>query len=320
MAEAHLKTICRYFGIDAKFPSDNDVWYRVRLRWSDTKSQKGAFKNLDGAKKCADENKGYKVFDESGKVVYEPKVEESKPTPQPEDKHRGHNDIMGKSVVNADKMVAFVKSKNPNALNIDEIAQAFIKVGERYNVRGDVAFCQSIIETGWFKFNGGTAVTPDQHNYCGMGVTSKGMKGNSFATVEEGVLAQLQHLFAYACKDNIPQGEVIVDPRYKYVTRGIAPHWECLNGRWAMNDKYGQHIVSLYNQLLDFVPPIVKDEPIIEKPKEDVPSPNPQPEPIKVVEDEKPTEQSTEVGKEEKLVNLFTLLIEFLYLLFGKKK
>lgn len=44
--------------------------YRVRKSWTDAASQKGAFKVLDNAKKCADENAGYSVFDESGKVVY----------------------------------------------------------------------------------------------------------------------------------------------------------------------------------------------------------------------------------------------------------
>ena len=49
-------------------------WYRVRKSWADAKSQKGAYKILDNAKKCADQNPGYKVFDVDGKVVYEPKV------------------------------------------------------------------------------------------------------------------------------------------------------------------------------------------------------------------------------------------------------
>ena len=44
--------------------------YRVRKSWTDVKSQKGAFKSLDNAKKCADNNKGYAVFDANGKQVY----------------------------------------------------------------------------------------------------------------------------------------------------------------------------------------------------------------------------------------------------------
>lgn len=44
--------------------------YRVRKTWADAASQKGAFRVLDNAKRCADENAGYSVFDEAGKVVY----------------------------------------------------------------------------------------------------------------------------------------------------------------------------------------------------------------------------------------------------------
>ena len=51
-------------------------WYRVRKTWEDSKSQKGAYKVLANAKKCADQNPGYKVFDADGKVVYEPKAAE----------------------------------------------------------------------------------------------------------------------------------------------------------------------------------------------------------------------------------------------------
>ena len=45
-------------------------YYRVRLSWSDSKSQKGAYRILANAKKCADENPGYSVFSPDGTVVY----------------------------------------------------------------------------------------------------------------------------------------------------------------------------------------------------------------------------------------------------------
>ena len=51
-------------------------WYRVRKSWADSKSQKGAYKVLANAKKCVDQNPGYKVFDADGKMVYEPKAAE----------------------------------------------------------------------------------------------------------------------------------------------------------------------------------------------------------------------------------------------------
>lgn len=46
--------------------------YRVRKTWADSKSQLGAYEILVNAKKKADENPGYSVFDESGNVVYAP--------------------------------------------------------------------------------------------------------------------------------------------------------------------------------------------------------------------------------------------------------
>ena len=45
-------------------------WYRVRKSWADAKSQKGAFKVFANAKKCAGENPGYSVYNESGKGVF----------------------------------------------------------------------------------------------------------------------------------------------------------------------------------------------------------------------------------------------------------
>nr|WLJ25711.1 MAG: N-acetylmuramoyl-L-alanine amidase [Firmicutes phage HS08] len=50
--------------------------YRVRKSWGDSKSQKGAFKNLNSAINLAKKHK-YKVFDSNGKQVY-PKVKSVK--------------------------------------------------------------------------------------------------------------------------------------------------------------------------------------------------------------------------------------------------
>ena len=49
-------------------------FYRVRKTWTDAKSQKGAYKVLANAKKCADANPGYSVFDENGVSVYPSKA------------------------------------------------------------------------------------------------------------------------------------------------------------------------------------------------------------------------------------------------------
>lgn len=51
-------------------PDETKEMYRVRKSWGDAVSQKGAFHELENAKKCADANKGYVVFNTSGKQVY----------------------------------------------------------------------------------------------------------------------------------------------------------------------------------------------------------------------------------------------------------
>ena len=43
--------------------------YRVRKTWADSKSQKGAYKILTNAKKCADANPGYSGFDKDGNAA-----------------------------------------------------------------------------------------------------------------------------------------------------------------------------------------------------------------------------------------------------------
>lgn len=72
------KGICNYLGVafkdsaptPAPQPAPQTPLYRVRKSWSDSKSQIGAYKVLENAKKACDAHKGYYVFDENGKAVY----------------------------------------------------------------------------------------------------------------------------------------------------------------------------------------------------------------------------------------------------------
>ena len=65
--------LTQYDSGDALAP-ETVKWYRVRKSWSDSKSQKGAYKILENAKKCADANPGYSVFDSDGACVYTPEA------------------------------------------------------------------------------------------------------------------------------------------------------------------------------------------------------------------------------------------------------
>lgn len=55
-------------------PVQENKYYRVRKTWEDAKSQLGAYEILDNAKKMADQNPGYYVFDPEGKSIYPIKI------------------------------------------------------------------------------------------------------------------------------------------------------------------------------------------------------------------------------------------------------
>ena len=141
--------------------------------------------------------------------------------------------IIGKAEVTAAQMAQYLINKNPNAKSWAlEYAQLYLEEGEIEGVRGDGAWIQSCKETGNFKFNSGTAVTFDQNNFCGLGVTKKGMKGHSFDTPRLGIRAQIQHLKGYATA--APLVNPCIDPRYGYISpKGKAPRFEDLAGKWA---------------------------------------------------------------------------------------
>ena len=115
---------------------------------------------------------------------------------------------------------------NPDvAQSVIDMIPLYLSKDKAEGVRGDIAFAQSCLETGNFGFSG-SAVTPDQNNFCGMGVTSNGMKGNSFDTPQLGIRAQVQHLKAYA--STVDLKNECVDPRFKYAARGCAEYVEWL--------------------------------------------------------------------------------------------
>lgn len=142
--------------------------------------------------------------------------------------------IIGKSECTASQMAQYLIERNPSAKPWAlEYAQIYLEEGETEGVRGDGAWIQSCKETGNFKFTGGTAVTFDQNNFCGLGVTKKGMKGHSFETPRLGIRAQIQHLKGYATSATLKN--LCIDPRYKYINpKGKAPSFEDLAGKWAV--------------------------------------------------------------------------------------
>jgi hypothetical protein len=169
-----------------------------------------------------------------------------------ETNHSKQNDqsgysILGQTFLSLVQMNQFVKEINPNAI---ELAHYYLTFGEYYGIRGDVAFAQAIHETDFFRFTG--VVQANQHNFCGLGATGPDNPGASFTAPREGVLAHIQHLFAYATTKPLPDKYPLVDPRFDLVNRGSASTWTALNGKWAVpGTHYGESILNLYERMID---------------------------------------------------------------------
>ena len=131
-------------------------------------------------------------------------------------------------------------------------AKAFAEVlwdqASSEGVRPEVLLAQVVKETGWLQFGG--MVRADQCNFGGIGAldNSHGESVATFSSVAEGLLAQAQHLKAYASTE--PLANPCVDPRFPLVSRGCSPTVEGLSGKWATDPGYGASIVDLMNREL----------------------------------------------------------------------
>lgn len=167
----------------------------------------------------------------------------------------GYTKIIGTAVATAEQMQKYIRAKNQDvAQSVIDMIPLYLSEGKTEGVRGDIAFAQSCLETGNFSFSG-SAVTLEQNNFCGMGVTSNGLKGNSFDTTQLGIRAQIQHLKAYACTDALKNE--CVDPRFTYVTKGCAEYVEWFGQKenpqgkgWAAGAGYGEKILTILKAII----------------------------------------------------------------------
>lgn len=155
--------------------------------------------------------------------------------------------ILGQTFLSPQQMDQFVKKTNESGI---QLGNYYLAVGEYYGIRGDVAFAQAMHETDYLRFTG--VVQPEQNNFAGLGATGPDDPGASFDTPEEGVIAHLQHLYAYASTESLPDKYPLLDPRFDLVDRGSATTWTALNGKWAVpGDTYGQSILNLYERMIN---------------------------------------------------------------------
>ena len=138
------------------------------------------------------------------------------------------------------------------APTLESFVQMYIEEAEAEGIRSDVAFAQSMLETGYLQYGGDVQI--EQFNFAGIGAVGGGASGASFADVRTGIRAHIQHLKAYANSESLKNA--CVDPRFAYVTRGSSPYVEWLGikenpeGRgWATAKNYGFTIATMLERM-----------------------------------------------------------------------
>lgn len=176
----------------------------------------------------------------------------------------GQYPIMGESTVTVQDMVDYFNASGEpypaevlstgGADSIETFCQMYYEEASAEGVRPEVAFAQTMKETGFLQYGGDASI--EQFNFAGLGTTGGGVPGNSYPDVRTGIRAQIQHLKAYATADALNQE--CVDDRYEYVKKGAAPYVEWLGQQenpeglgWATGDHYGYDIVGMIQELME---------------------------------------------------------------------
>ena len=185
-----------------------------------------------------------------------------------------HTPVMGPSLLNAQQLAAWYARNHGSVTpripvlhnDVGALAQIFIDEGKAEGVRGDVAFVQSMVETGWLGF-AGSQIPPNAYNYAGINAfdgraslptcrTADSTPTRCMGTPQHGVLMQIQLLRSYADPAaKALRGRLISAPSDR---AGDAPLWEYFGGSncpcrkliWASAANYGLTIIRMYSQAL----------------------------------------------------------------------
>ena len=141
----------------------------------------------------------------------------------------GQYPIMGSSDITVQEMVDYFNASGEEypaaelseggADSIETFCQMYYDEATAEGVRPEVAFAQTMKETGFLQYGGDASI--EQFNFAGLGTIGNGVPGNSYPDVQTGIRAQIQHLKAYATSDSLNQ-EWVAD-RSEDVKKGAAP-------------------------------------------------------------------------------------------------
>lgn len=166
-------------------------------------------------------------------------------------------DILGAPVLTAGELAAWYKSTGRQATTtvpISQLTAYYAQWGSALGVRDDLAFAQSIVETGYFSFPAGGQLVATDNNFAGIGACDSCATGMSFPDAKTGVEAQIELLYQFATKDPLPAGTNNVVGGTPL--SGCCKTWVQLAGHWATSPVYGQSIMTVYDSMLKWAIPL----------------------------------------------------------------
>jgi hypothetical protein len=163
--------------------------------------------------------------------------------------------VLGPAALSAEQLAdwyASTRVRSTSPTPVATLARIFIDEGNAQGVRGDIAFAQSMLETGYLRYGG--QVLPSDHNFSGLGACDSCRRGLAFPDPVTGVRAQIQHLWAYASPTARADATARpnVDIRFDLVSpKGKASLWEQMgNGNWATDPDYARKVLTIYRSML----------------------------------------------------------------------
>ncbi len=174
--------------------------------------------------------------------------------------------VLGPSRLNAAQIAAWFRASTRSpyqaSVPVEQLAALYVSEGAVAKVRGDIAFAQSVVETGWFSFPAGGYVRPTDNNFAGIGAYGDGSHLFRAPDARTGVRGQIQLLRRYAdagstdANIGFPPVVQLWNPSSRYNvpggTHGWAPTWEDMTGRWASSPTYTATVLGVYSKMLAF--------------------------------------------------------------------
>lgn len=171
--------------------------------------------------------------------------------------------VMGTAQLSARQIADWFESTGmpyrlADGMTIRELAQIFIEEGADEDVRGDVAFAQAVLETGYFRW-------ALDNNYAGLGACDSCAGEPAFPTPRDGVRAQIQHLKNYGDPDSRAWGLAHppsptwygADPAQAarnfdtFYAKGRAQTWQAMGrGNWATDPNYATKVIGIYVRMV----------------------------------------------------------------------